>query len=292
MQQGSDLMEFSGGFSMSREYYYTTIASWGNYATDEEPIVVNCADFTDKVRNGTTKVSKGRLDYSVCFLSEGNMFFAIGDGEEQEIGGGTVVIVPPKTPMRYGQREQAVRRCYWVHFTGSHAASLVEQCGFESGGIFRLPDERGAAAAFNELLDEMKNPPTPRSRLRAAAATVMLLTHLGRMIERGVRQRRLPHSVAYIREHFAEEIDKTALAEMDGLRPSQYHLVFRNVMGCTPAGYIASLRMMKARRLLLDPEMPVGEVAQACGYDDPLYFSRVFRRVCGVSPSEYRRRGL
>ena len=172
-------MEFSGGFSMSREYYYTTIASWGNYATDEEPIVVNCADFTDKVRNGTTKVSKGRLDYSVCFLSEGNMFFAIGDGEEQEIGGGTVVIVPPKTPMRYGQREQAVRRCYWVHFTGSHAASLVEQCGFENGGIFRLPDERGAAAAFNELLDEMKNPPTPRSRLRAAAATVMLLTHLG-----------------------------------------------------------------------------------------------------------------
>ena len=50
--------------------------------------------------------------------------------------------------------------------------------------------------------------------------------------------------------------------------------------------------MMKARRLLLDPDLPVSEVAVACGYDDALYFSRVFRRVCGVSPTEYRKRGL
>ena len=292
MQKKSNVMELSGDCSMSREYYYTTIASWGNYATDEEPLVVNCADFTDKVRNGTTKVSNGRLDYSVCFLSEGEMFFSIGDGPRETIGSGTVVVIPPKTPMCYGQYEQAVRRCYWVHFTGSHAAELVRQCGFEGGGVFHLPDELGAAAAFNNLLDEMRNPPTPKNRLRAAAATVMLLTHLGRMIERGEHHRRLPHSVAYLREHFAEEIDKTALAEMDGLRPSQYHLVFRRVMGCTPAEYITGLRMMKARRLLLNPELPVREVALACGYGDPLYFSRVFRRVCGASPSEYRRRGL
>ena len=49
--------------------------------------------------------------------------------------------------------------------------------------------------------------------------------------------------------------------------------------------------MMKARELLLDLDMPIGEVAAECGYDDPLYFSRVFRRTVGVSPSEYRRRG-
>lgn len=292
MLKKGGLMEFSGDPSMSREYYYTTIASWGNYATDEEPIVVNCADFTDKCRDGETKVPKGRLDYSVCYISEGEMFFSVANGGEESVGAGTVIILPPHTPMRYGQRAQTKRRCYWVHFTGSHAASLLETCGLGGGGIFHLADEGGTTAVFNELLDEMKNPPTPRSRLRAAASVTLLMTHLGRMVERGARPRRLPHSVAYIREHFAEEIDKGALAEMDGLRPSQYHTVFRRVMGCTPAGYITSLRMIKARRLLLDPDLPVSEVAEACGYDDALYFSRVFRRVCGVSPSEYRRRGL
>lgn len=292
MQKKGELMEFSGDPSMSREYYYTTIASWGNYATDEEPIVVNCADFTDKCRDSETKVPRGRLDYSVCYLSEGEMFFSLNGEKEEKVGAGTVIIVPPHTPMRYGQRGQTVRRCYWMHFTGSHAAELLATCGFAGGGIFRLADEGGTTAVFNELLDEMKNPPTPRSRLRAAASAILVMTHLGRMVERGERKRRLPHSVAYIREHFTEEIDKTALAEMDGLRPSQYHTVFRRVMGCTPAGYITSLRMIKARRLLVDPDLPVSEVAAACGYDDALYFSRVFRRMFGVSPTEYRRRGL
>ncbi len=99
---------------------------------------------------------------------------------------------------------------------------------------------------------------------------------------------RLTRSLSYLREHFTEDIDKEALAAMDGLGSSRYHALFRQLMGCTPAGYITSLRMSKARELLIDPDLPVGEVAALCGYADPLYFSRVFRRECGLSPSQYR----
>jgi AraC-like DNA-binding protein len=194
--------------------------------------------------------------------------------------------------MTYGQRNQTVRRCYWLHFTGSAAAEVIRTCGFEGGGIFPLPDEYGVTAAFTALLDEMAHEPTPCNRLRAAAAATMVLTQIGNAIKRGNRRRCLPHSVSYIREHFTEDIDKEMLAAMDGLRPSRYHEVFRRVMGTTPAGYICGLRMAKARGLLLDPDLPIGDIAALCGYDDPLYFSRVFRRECGVSPTEYRRHGL
>ena len=168
---------------------------------------------------------------------------------------------------------------------------LIRSCGFGEGGLFYLPDETGVTAAFTALLDEMRHPPTPLNRIRAAAAAVMLLTQLGRIMERGTRRRLLPKSIAYIREHFTEEIDKAALAAMDGLGQSRYHSLFRRVMGRTPAAYITYLRINKARSLLLDLDLPIADVAAECGYADPLYFSRVFRRETGVSPSEYRRHG-
>lgn len=288
----SEVMQIQGDKRMAREYYYTTSAPWGNYETSDEPIVVNCADFSNRTGAFTTRVPKGRLDYSLCYVAEGTLFFEIGEASSVTVEAGTVVVVPPRTPMKYGvEKEQPSRRTYWLHFTGSYAETLLSTCGLGGGGIFRLPDEAGATAAFTALLDEMRHPPTPLNRLRAAASAITLLTQLGRSLERGERRRRLPKSIAYIREHFTEEIDKEALAAMDGLGGSQYHAVFRRVMGRTPAAYITLLRMMKARELLLDLDMPITEVARECGYADALYFSRVFRREIGVSPSEYRRRG-
>ena len=285
-------MQIQGERRMTREYYYTTSAPWGNYETADEPIVVNCADFSSSERPFTTRVPRGRLDYSICYIAEGALFFSLGDAPAETVDRGCVVVVPPGTPMKYGMSgEDCSRRSYWLHFTGSYAGELLRACGFGEGGIFRLPDEAGATAAFTALLDVMQHPPTTLNRIRAAAAAVSILTQLGQSLERGERKRRLPRSVAYIREHFTEEIDKEALAAMDGLGGTQYHAIFKRVMGRTPAAYITLLRMMKARELLLDLDMPIGDVARECGYDDPLYFSRVFRRTVGVSPSEYRRRG-
>ncbi len=277
-----------------REYYYTTWVPRANYRTDEEPIVVNCADFSNKTSPFTTRIPEGRLDISICYIAEGELFFQIGNSEKQIAKGGTVVVILPRVPVTYGYDGTAdppVRRSYWLHFTGSYALKLLKICGFERGGLFSLPDESGGTAAFTALLDEMRHPPTPLTRTRAAAAAVSLLTQFGRSIERGEEKRRLPKSIAYIREHFAEEIDKHALAAMDGLSQSHYRTLFRRVMGRTPAAYITLLRIEKARRLLMDPDMPIAEVAHECGYEDPLYFSRVFSRMIGVSPSEYRRHG-
>lgn len=296
MSQETDVMQISGDGMLQgplvRQYYYATDVPWGNYETDEVPFFVNCADFTAIPRDSMTRVPYGRRDWSVCYVAEGEMIFSLNGAREERVCPGTVVVVPPGTQMVYGQKNQTVRRCYWLHFTGSEALSVMQTCGFADGGYFRLPDEYGATAAFTALLDAMRHDPTPLNRLRVAASAIALLTQLARAIERGNRKRRLPHSVSYLREHFTEEIDKTALAAMDGLGPSRYHEVFRRTMGCTPAGYITRLRMAKARQLLLDPDLPIGDVAEACGYSDPLYFSRVFRKECGVSPTEFRRHGL
>ena len=288
MSEKKEMREKASNF---RLYYYTD-ARCGDFESAEEPIVVNCADFNDRTRKFTTRVAQGRADFSICYVAEGEIFFSLGGGERKYLEAGNVAVVLPHTPMTYGiDREIEARRTYWLHFTGSYAMTLLESCGLGEGGYFHLPDEVGVAAAFNALLDEMSHPPTNINRIKAAALATMIITQIGSLLERGSRKRTLPKSIAYIREHFTENIDKSTLAAMDGLGASQYHSLFKKVMGRTPAAYITSLRMRKARELLLDPNLPIADVSEQCGYDDALYFSRVFRRTVGVSPSEYRKRG-
>ena len=64
---------------------------------------------------------------------------------------------------------------------------------------------------------------------------------------------------------------------------------FKQYMKISPAQYILSLRMVNAQSLLENTEYNIGEIAEIVGYDNPLYFSRVFKKEYGVSPAQYRK---
>lgn len=64
---------------------------------------------------------------------------------------------------------------------------------------------------------------------------------------------------------------------------------FKQYMKISPAQYILSLRMVNAQSLLENTEYNIGEIAEIIGYDNPLYFSRVFKKEYGVSPAQYRK---
>lgn len=75
----------------------------------------------------------------------------------------------------------------------------------------------------------------------------------------------------------------------------EYSTIFRNMInelqitGYTPMQYILSKRIYNAEILLQDPSYNVTEIASIVGYDNPLYFSRIFKKAKGISPSEYRK---
>lgn len=73
-----------------------------------------------------------------------------------------------------------------------------------------------------------------------------------------------------------------------GLSSSQVHRRFRKVVGSSPMNWLRRERMNAAKRLLVQTDTPISEVALCCGYPDPLHFSREFRRVTGLSPTSFR----
>ena len=96
----------------------------------------------------------------------------------------------------------------------------------------------------------------------------------------------------YILEHLGCPLDIPALAAHFRLSASRFAHRFRDAFGTSPQTYVEGCRLEMARRMLLTTTKSVKEVAFACGFNDPLYFSKRFTRLNKTSPSEWRRSEL
>lgn len=94
---------------------------------------------------------------------------------------------------------------------------------------------------------------------------------------------------AHLDHFFAHEQHVEQLARRAGYSPAHLHELFQKHLHTTPHRYLLARRIRAARHLLATSELAIRAVAQACGFSDPVSFSRRFRREVGVSPSTYRR---
>ncbi|MFC5652657.1 ABC transporter substrate-binding protein [Paenibacillus solisilvae] len=92
----------------------------------------------------------------------------------------------------------------------------------------------------------------------------------------------------YIQEHYAEPITLKALAALLDSSERQLQRQFKAMLGSGPMEYLIQVRLDKAKTLLQDTDFPLKEIAEAIGYTDSYYFSRMFKKYIGVSPSLYK----
>lgn len=105
---------------------------------------------------------------------------------------------------------------------------------------------------------------------------------------RGVGSSRLQLALAHIAKHFAQPLPESEVARLCDMSPSQFCREFKATFGLTFLECVAHQRISAAKRLLANPDMSVTDVAGAVGFADPSYFTRVFRKQQGISPTEYR----
>lgn len=109
-------------------------------------------------------------------------------------------------------------------------------------------------------------------------------------VKDGHGMEKISGAAAYIEQNYAENISVARLAEMSNYSVRQFIRLFKKAFGCIPTEYIANLRMQKARELLRGKNASITDIALYCGYGDSNYFSRIFRKYNGMTPSEYRAR--
>ncbi|MFX3636439.1 MAG: AraC family transcriptional regulator [Candidatus Pristimantibacillus sp.] len=97
----------------------------------------------------------------------------------------------------------------------------------------------------------------------------------------------IEHTQEYMLEHYSETIDMEELARSSGHSSSRFYQAFRRQTGLSPLKYITKLRLDASLRLLSQSHPSIVEVAHSVGYPDEYYFSRLFKKQMGMTPTEY-----
>ena len=95
-------------------------------------------------------------------------------------------------------------------------------------------------------------------------------------------------AVAYMQQHFAHNLSRQQIASAVGISQNYLSRIFQHELGISPWEYLSRYRIKQAQDLLRDTEDSITEVAAQVGFEDPAYFSRVFRKQIGHSPQRYR----
>ena len=105
----------------------------------------------------------------------------------------------------------------------------------------------------------------------------------------GFLQDEMDRAKEYFREHYNEDISIEQYAASRNMSTSWFNKSFRNIVGESPLRYILLLRIRNAQVLLETTDGTISEIARIVGYENPMYFSRLFRKEKGMSPLKYRK---
>jgi len=94
--------------------------------------------------------------------------------------------------------------------------------------------------------------------------------------------------IDYINKNYAEEITTNKLAEMLHISEGHFCNVFKSATGSSANEYIMNVRVKKAKRLLIYTDMNITEISNSCGFNDPNYFARVFKKRLDRTPKQFR----
>ncbi len=104
-----------------------------------------------------------------------------------------------------------------------------------------------------------------------------------------VSDRMIDNVIAEIRAHYTEDISLTSLAAKYSVSTGHLSKIIKEHLQVNFSDYIASLRMQRAKELLANESLSIERIAGIVGYDDYFYFTKVFKKVEGISPSKYRK---
>ena len=143
---------------------------------------------------------------------------------------------------------------------------------------------------FVHLHDSFQNrlQPDTRGEYTVTAVLYEILGTLCTPVRNG--EKRLEQALLLLRQRLGDAgLTVAELAQEAGMSQSYFRKRFIQVYGIPPVRYILLLRIAQGRKLLAETRMPVSAVAEACGFSDVYYFSRVFAKHTGFSPTAYRR---
>ena len=236
---------------------------------------------------------KGRVDWQLVYITAGAGHFFL-DGQEVLVPAGNMVLYQPKQEQRYYFLGKDNSRYWFVHFTGRTVRNILKHYQIPMDGYIL---HTGLSYAYEDLFKRMRDELVECGWDYEEMLTLLfreLLTEMNRRMNEnektisGFLSDEMDRAKNYFRDHYNEPIQIEQYAASRNMSTSWFGKSFTAAVGVPPKKYIMDLRLRNAQVLLETTDGTISEISRIVGYDNPLYFSRLFRKAKGLSPANYR----
>lgn len=238
---------------------------------------------------------RGRLDYQLLYIASGKAHFFFQNDEEKIVTAGHMVIYRPKEMQRYVYYGADQTEVYWVHFTGNNVKNILRGYGIlDDIKIVYSGTSLEYARIFKQMIYELQQCQSDYEELLSMLLREIFISLHRKITKKHIikneyLEKEMALAMKYFNDNYNTNISIEEYASSRGMSISWFIRSFRQHANVTPMQYIVSLRMTNAQMLLETTNYNIKEISYIIGYDNPLYFSRIFNKQKGVSPSEYRK---
>lgn len=262
--------------------------------------LINTLYFTDigffpNAANHSVERKKGSKQYILVYCYKGQGTIETDTGAIH-LKPNTFYIIPPGVAHHYHAHPRHPWSIYWLHFTGVQATYLYEKFTVLSAGAIpalRLDERR--VSLFDSLIDIMEaGYSLPNLEYVNIALWQLISTFLyeNYFLEGGrkdIERNPVEDAIDYMKTHLEGAIKINDVAAHFNYSASHFFSIFKSHTGYSPINYFNHLKIQKACQYLSFTTMSIKEISFAVGFNDPLYFSRIFSKLMSTSPMQYRK---
>jgi AraC-like DNA-binding protein/quercetin dioxygenase-like cupin family protein len=269
--------------------------------TDVHESSINKGEELQVYHYGMERCDKGhsfgpavRDHYLIHFILEGQGTFKVGD-KEYALDKNQAFLITPGIVTHYQADVDNPWVYCWIGFNGIKAYSMLKDGYFTQKSPVLHYD---STCLIPKYMEEILNTEVkyPGSSLKRKALLYLIISEIQRINaslhteEQAANHKRVyvDKAVSFIERNYSRNISVMDIVKYVGLDRSYFSSLFKKSMDISPQGYLVNFRMKKTAGLLMYTDLMIGDIARSVGYNDPLCFSRVFKKVMGSSPLYYR----
>lgn len=234
----------------------------------------------------------------LLYCREGKGSISLRGNDPVILEAGQTFFIPPNTPHWYSASRDMPWSVYWVHMKGELVSPFLELTG-EGQPLDVSPQYEGdLLRAFYLCFDLLKSPYQVEEYFLVCQSAGEILALLA-MAAKSSRQQltkkgeeAIETCIRYMKANLSRCLSLEQLAEVSRFSASYLNVLFKQATGQTPVEYFLRMKMQAASKELYFTQHPIKEIALDFGIRDPYYFSRLFKKVMGVSPTAYRKQAI
>ncbi|MCJ8329289.1 MAG: helix-turn-helix transcriptional regulator [Lentisphaeria bacterium] len=181
----------------------------------------------------------------------------------------------------------------FIILSGRDISNFIDKINREHGPLVNLDPQSIAIETLESTIRQILNQSITSPYSGSALAYNLIMSFMHDLLPQGSSNiNPMSELKQYCQENYKKQLSIDELAAYMDL--SKYHFCrrFKEWEGITAGEYLNQLRLKEASRLLRYSDSRIGEISNECGFSDPNYFAKVFRKAFDMSPSDYRKSGL